>query len=105
MAIAGRVNASPPCARITVFPSTKRLTMESNPGLNLSDAAKLLHVSPNTLRLATEAGVIEAVHPLPDRPWIFSRLCSSTLTARAITEQARQKRPAGSHPDQQNLFS
>jgi hypothetical protein len=77
------------------------------PWLNLSDAAKLLHVSPKTLRLATEAGVIEAVHPLPDGPWIFSRAALSTLTARAITEQARQnpKRPAGSHPDQQNLFS
>ena len=77
------------------------------PWLNLSDAAKLLHVSPKTLRLATEAGVIEAVHPLPDGPWIFSRAALSTLTARAITEQARQnpKRPAGSHPDQQTLFS
>jgi DNA invertase Pin-like site-specific DNA recombinase len=77
------------------------------PWLNLSDAAKLLHVSPKTLRLATEAGVIEAVHPLPDGPWIFSRAALSTLTARAITEQARQnpKRPAGSLPDRQNLFS
>jgi len=77
------------------------------PWLNLSDAARLLHVSPKTLRLATEAGKIEAVHPLPDGPWIFSRAALSTPTARAITEQARQnpKHPAGSHPDQQNLFS
>jgi hypothetical protein len=77
------------------------------PWLNLSDAAKLLHVSPKTLRLATEAGKIEAVHPLPDGPWIFGRAALSTPTARAITEQARQnpKHPAGSHHDQQNLFS
>jgi len=77
------------------------------PWLNLSDAAKLLHVSPKTLRLATEAGEIEAVHPLPNGPWIFSRAALSTPAARAITEQARQnpKRPAGSHPDQKNLFS
>jgi hypothetical protein len=40
--------------------------------------------------LATEAGVIEAVHPSPDGPWIFSRAALSTLTARATTEQARQ---------------
>jgi hypothetical protein len=77
------------------------------PWLNLSDAAKLLHVTPKTLRLATEAGEIEAVHPLPDGPWIFSRAALSTPMARAITERARQnqKHPTGSHPDQQNLFS
>jgi DNA invertase Pin-like site-specific DNA recombinase len=77
------------------------------PWLNLSDAAKLLHVTPKTLRLATEASKIEAVHPLPDGPWIFSRAALSTPAARAITERARQnpKHPAVSHPDQQNLFS
>jgi DNA invertase Pin-like site-specific DNA recombinase len=77
------------------------------PWLNLSDAAKLLHVTPKTLRLAAEAGKIEAVHPLPDGPWIFSRAALSTPAARAITERARQnpKHPAVSHPDQQNLFS
>jgi DNA invertase Pin-like site-specific DNA recombinase len=77
------------------------------PWLNLSDAAKLLHVTPKTLRLAAEAGKIEAVHPLPDGPWIFSRAALSTPAARAIPERARQnpKHPAASHPDQQNLFS
>jgi DNA invertase Pin-like site-specific DNA recombinase len=76
------------------------------PWLNLSDAAKLLRVTPKTLRLAAEAGEIEAIHPLPEGPWIFSRAVLSTSTARAITERARQnpKHPAGSHPDQQNLF-
>ena len=36
------------------------------PWLNLSKAARLLHVSPETLRLAAEAGEIEAIHPLPE---------------------------------------
>jgi hypothetical protein len=75
--------------------------------LNLSKAARLLHVAPRTLRLAAEAGEIEAIHPLPDGPWIFSRATLATSSARAITERARQnpKYPTGSHSDQQNLFS
>ena len=77
------------------------------PWLNLNKAARLLHVAPKTLRLAAEAGEIEALHPLPDGPWIFNRAILSTSPARAITERARQnpKHPAGSHPDQQSLFS
>jgi len=64
------------------------------PWLNLSKAVRLLHVAPRTLRLAAEAGEIEAIHPLQDG-------------ARATTERARQnpKYPTGSHPDQQYLFS
>ena len=42
------------------------------PWLNLSNAAKLLRIAPKTLRLAAEAGEIEAIHPLPDGPWIFA---------------------------------
>jgi len=77
------------------------------PWLNLNQAARLVHVSPRTLRLAAEAHRIEAVHPLPEGPWIFSRAVLSSPAARAITERARQnpKHPAGSHPDQQSLFS
>jgi hypothetical protein len=40
--------------------------------LNLSDAAKLFQVTPKTLRFAAEAGEIEAIHPLPEGPWIFT---------------------------------
>ena len=77
------------------------------PWLNLGKAARLLHVAPKTLRLAAEASEIEALHPLPDGPWIFNRAALSTSPARAITERARQnpKHPTGSHPDQQTLFS
>jgi DNA invertase Pin-like site-specific DNA recombinase len=77
------------------------------PWLNLSKAARLLHIAPKTLRLAAEAGEIEAIHPLPDGPWIFARAALTTSAAQTITERARQnpKYPAGSHPDQQSLFS
>jgi hypothetical protein len=76
------------------------------PWLNLSKAARLLHVAPKTLRLAAEAGEITALHPLPDGPWIFARAVLSTSSARAIAERARQnpRHPTGSHPDQQSLF-
>jgi hypothetical protein len=77
------------------------------PWLNLSKAAQLLKIAPKTLRGAAEAGEIEATHPLPDGPWIFARAALTTSAARSITERARQnpKYPAGSHPDQQRLFS
>ena len=75
--------------------------------LNLSKAARLLHIAPRTLRLAAQAGDIDAIHPLPDGPWIFNRAVLSSSPAQAITERVRQnpKHPAGSHPDQQILFS
>lgn len=77
------------------------------PWLNLGKAAQFLEIAPKTLRLAAEAGKIEAIHPLPDGPWIFARAVLTTSAARSITERARQnpKYPAGSHPDQQSLFS
>ena len=77
------------------------------PWLNLSKAARLLHITSKTLRLAAEAGEIEAVHPLPDGPWVFSRASLTSIAAHRIAERARQnpKYPTGSHPDQQNLFA
>jgi DNA invertase Pin-like site-specific DNA recombinase len=77
------------------------------PWLNLSKAARLLKIAPKTLRLAAEAGEIEALHPLPDGPWIFARAALKTSAARSITERARQnpKYPVGSHSEQQSLFS
>jgi DNA invertase Pin-like site-specific DNA recombinase len=76
------------------------------PWLNLSDAAKLLKITPKTLRLAAEAGTIDACHPLPDGPWIFARALLVSPGAQSITERARRnpKHPTGSSPDQQNLF-
>ena len=79
----------------------------NEPWLNLNKAARLLGVAPKTLRLAAEAGEIEGVHPLPDGPWIFSRSELGQPRARQIVHRARQnaKNPAGSHRDQQNLFT
>jgi hypothetical protein len=77
------------------------------PWLNLGNAAKLLKIAPKTLRLAAEAGEIDAFHPLPDGPWIFARTSLITTAAQSIAERARQnpRYPTGSHPNQQSLFS
>src|ERR1700722_16421629 len=55
------------------------------PWLNLSKAAAYLQISSKTLRLAAECGEIDALHPLPDGPWILSRavLDSTAAPARA----------------------
>lgn len=76
------------------------------PWLNLGGAAKLLGITPKTLRLAAEAGEIEGAHPLPDGPWIFSRSKLATPEARQILQRARQnpRHPTGSPPNQQSLF-
>ncbi|KXF74667.1 DNA recombinase [Paramesorhizobium deserti] len=98
-----RVTAHRSHHKIPVF----RLAPDGNePLLNLNKAARLLGVAPKTLRLAAEAGEIEGVHPLPDGPWIFSRSELGKPLAQQIAHRARQnpKYPAGSHPDQQNLF-
>jgi DNA invertase Pin-like site-specific DNA recombinase len=77
------------------------------PYLNLSKAAKLLGIAPKTLRIAAESGEIEALHPLPDGPWIFSRSALTGAKAQTIIMRARTSAsyPTGLHPDQQNLFS
>ena len=77
------------------------------PYLNLSKAARLLGIAPKTLRIAAESGEIEAIHPLPDGPWIFSRSALTGSEAQTIVMRARTSAsyPTGLHPDQQNLFS
>jgi DNA invertase Pin-like site-specific DNA recombinase len=77
------------------------------PYLNLSKAARLLGITPKTLRIAAESGEIEALHPLPDGPWIFSRGALTGSEAQAIVMRARTSAsyPTGLHPDQQSLFS
>lgn len=77
------------------------------PWLNLSNAARVLHIAPKTLRLAAKASKIEAIHPLPDGPWIFDHAALAALPAQFLTERARQtpRHPTGSHPDQQCLSS
>jgi hypothetical protein len=79
--------------RIPVFKPTED---GREPWLKLSNAAKLLRIASKTLRLAAEAGEIEAIHPLPDGPWIFARAALTTSAARSITERTRQPAPTGS---------
>jgi DNA invertase Pin-like site-specific DNA recombinase len=76
------------------------------PYLNLGKAAKLIGVASKTLRIAAEAGEIDAIHPLPDSPWIFSLDALTGPTAKLLASRARIGRghPTGPHPDQQNLF-
>ena len=59
------------------------------PWLNLSGAARHVGVTAKTLRLAAKAGDIEATHPLPDGPWIFSRAELTGPGARQIADRAR----------------
>jgi hypothetical protein len=59
------------------------------PWLNLGKAAQFLKIAPKTLRRVAEAGKIEAIHPLPDGPWIFARAGLTTSAARSLTERAR----------------
>ena len=99
----GRINALElPPSRCSSPPM-----MGWNPGSTLGNAAKLLKIAPKTLRLAAEAGEIEAFHPLSDGPWIFARASLITTAAQSIAERARQnpRYPTGSHPNQQSLFS
>jgi hypothetical protein len=75
--------------------------------LNPSKAAAHLQISPKTLRLAAECREIDALHPLPEGPWVFSRTVLESTAAKALVLRARNRpnHPTGPHPDQQNLFS
>ena len=96
--------------RVTAMRSSYRIPVnrptDAEPYMNLSKAAKIVGVTPKTLRLAAEAGEIDAIHPLPDGPWIFSRQVLTGPAAQTLVSRAR-RRPStatGQHPDQQNLF-
>lgn len=77
------------------------------PWLNLTRAAAHLRIGAKTLRLAAENGEIQALHPLPDGPWLFSRAVLDGPAAKTVVERAHQRarHPTGPHPAQQNLFS
>ena len=59
------------------------------PWLNLSKAAAHLKISPKTLRLAAESGAIDALHPLQEGPWLFSRATLQSEVATAVVRRAR----------------
>lgn len=98
--------------RVTALRSYRRIPVFRpqidgfEPWLNLGGAAKLLGVTPKTLRLAAEAGEIEGTHPLPEGPWIFSRSKLASPEARQILDRARQnpRHPIGSPPNQESVI-
>ena len=75
--------------------------------LNLTKASALLDITPKTLRLAAIAGEIDALHPLPDGPWLFKRSDLQGMPGQSIMARAknRPKNPAGQSAEQQNLFT
>jgi Protein of unknown function (DUF3363) len=52
------------------------------------------------------SGRIEALRPLPDGPWLFSRAVLDGAAAKALVDRAwkRAGHPTGPDPDQQSLF-
>ena len=73
--------------------------------LNLSKASALLGVAPGTLRLAVTAGQIDALHPLPDGPWLFKRADLEGSPGRRLATRVRNRlgHPAEPDPNQQDL--
>jgi DNA invertase Pin-like site-specific DNA recombinase len=73
--------------------------------LKLSEAAALLGVSPQTLRLAIERGEITGEHPLSDGPWVINRRDLQTPAAQELVRRARNRSrtPAKPAPNQQSL--
>jgi DNA invertase Pin-like site-specific DNA recombinase len=60
---------------------------DSQPWLNLTEAARELRLSPRTLRMAAERGEIAAEHPLADGPWVFNREAFRTQATAALIER------------------
>jgi hypothetical protein len=67
---------------------------EAEGWMNLTEAAALIGVSPKTLKLAAESGLIPFDHPLPDGPWIFNRQYLQGPAIDKVVQQARRKCPA-----------
>jgi len=63
--------------------------------MTLTEAAKFVGLSPQTLRLAVERREIKAEHPLPEGPWIFNR---SDLQTEALQQLVERVRRASRHP-------
>jgi DNA invertase Pin-like site-specific DNA recombinase len=75
--------------------------------MNLTRAAAFLGISPKTLRLAAERREIEALHPLPDGPWLFQRSALQIEAAKHLVERARSRHspPAGQQNREPDLFA
>jgi DNA invertase Pin-like site-specific DNA recombinase len=68
--------------------------------MNLTEAARYLHVTARTLRLAAEAGRVTAEHPLADGPWIFLRGELDGALGRLRSTPSAEHRGAIPNPEQ-----
>lgn len=77
------------------------------PWLNLTKASARLDITQKTLRLAAIVGEIDALHPLPDGPWIFRRTDLDGPLGKGIAKRTKNRRkyPTGQSVKQQNLFT
>ena len=60
--------------------------------MNLTEAARELHMSARTLRVAAERGEIAAEHPLPDGPWVFKRAELASTATKRLVERVTQRK-------------
>ena len=88
------------------IPSFRPASEGVEPWLNLTNASMMLGLTPRTLRLAADAGDIDALHPLPDGPWLFKRVDLEGSAGQSLATRARNRRehPAVPNPNQQDLF-
>src|SRR5947209_6728268 len=76
---------------------------EAKGWMNLTEAAACLHVSARTVRLAIDAGELQAEHPLSDGPWLVNRqeLMSDNAQRLKLRASRGGRRPA-IPPENQN---
>jgi DNA invertase Pin-like site-specific DNA recombinase len=70
--------------------------------MTLTQAARFLGISTLTLRIAIDRKEIQALHPLPDGPWIIKRQDLEGPKAKQLIERVQHRRDA--QPDSQQLF-
>lgn len=74
--------------------------------MNLTEASEYMGVSGLPLRKAVQRGELEAIHPLPDGPWIFNCQDLDTPEAKVVAETIKQRRkpPAKRNCNEPTLF-
>jgi len=89
--------------KISVYSAERR---QAEGWMTLNAAAAHVGLSPKTLRLAVERGEVNALHPLPDGPWIFKResLESSAVRNRVHSKGGGRRNPAGLIAAESSLF-
>jgi DNA invertase Pin-like site-specific DNA recombinase len=83
------------------IPCYDRDRRESEGWMNLKEAARVLEISPRTLRLAVERGEIDGDHPLRDGPWVFQRRALHTPAAATLVARVRDRNHQAAIPNSQ----